>query len=263
MMQTRTLKPLLELRILITRPKEVAGGFSEKLRVLGATPIELPTIEIAPPADFAALDKAIRDINSYDWIVFTSVHGVKFFTKRLTALGLAWKAIGKVKIAAVGPATASILERNGRRADYVPKEFLTQRIAEELGDVKGKRMLLPRTNIASKMLPDLLRRRGALVEEVIAYRTLVPPDLSKDRIRSVFKRGVDFVAFTSPSAVRNLAQVLGENELAAVLKGTKVACIGPVTGEAVRELGVNADVVAMAHTIDALVEGIVNETRTL
>ena len=263
MMQTRILKPLSGMRILITRPKELADDFSEKLRVLGAIPIELPTIEIAPPADFAALDRAIHDITSYDWIVFTSVHGVEFFAKRLTALGLAWKAIGKVKIAAVGPATSSALKRSRWRADYVPTEFLTEKIAEELGDVRGKRILLPRTNIASKMLPELLRGRGALVEEVTAYRTLVPSDLSEDRIRSVFKRGVDFVAFTSPSTVRNLAQVLGENELSVLLKGTKVACIGPVTDEAVKELGVSADVIPMTHTIDALVEGIVNETRTL
>jgi uroporphyrinogen III methyltransferase/synthase len=263
MMQTHTLKPLLGMRILITRPKKSADGLSERLRALGATPIELPTIEIAPPTDFTELDRAIRNMGSYDWIVFTSVHGVKFFAERLTALGSAWKTAGNVKIAAIGPATASTLERNGRGADYVPKDFLTEKISEGLGDVKGKRVLLPRTNIASKMLPEQLRGRGALVEEIIAYRTLVPSDLSEDRIRSVFKMGVDLVAFTSPSTVRNLAKVLGENELATLLKGTKVACIGPVTVEAVKELGVNADVVATTHTTDSLVEGIVNETRTL
>ena len=263
MMQTNTLNPLSGMRIVITRPRESTDVFSEKLRALGATPIELAAIEIAPPTDFSSLDRAIHDIGSYDWIVFTSVHGVEFFGKRLSALGLTWKTVENVKVAAIGPATASALERNGRRADFLPTEFLTEKVADGLGNVKGKRLLLPRTNVASKKLPELLRGRGAVVDEIVAYRTLIPSDLSEERIQSVFKMGVDLVTFTSPSTVRNLAQVLGENELATLLKETKVACIGPVTMEAVKELGVNVNVVAMTHTIDSLVEAIVNEIRTV
>jgi uroporphyrinogen III methyltransferase/synthase len=168
-----------------------------------------------------------------------------------------------VKIAAIGSATADFLEKSAKKPDFVPEEFLSERIVAGLGEVKGKRILLPRADIASRNLPMALTRNGAIVEEVVAYETITPKDLSLDRLKLILKRGVDLVTFTSPSTVRNLAYITGSNELEAMIKGVKVACIGPVTAEAARELGVHVDIVSSNHSIDDLVEAIVNEIRTV
>ncbi len=262
-MQATSLKPLSGVKILVTRPILQAPTLSEKLRQLGATTIELPTIEIVPAEDTSGLDRAVRSLSEYDWVIFTSVHGVQFFMKRMAELKVAPETLKKVKTAAIGPATAAALERAVKKPDYIPNEYLSSKIAEGLGDVKEKRILLPRADIASKKLPVLLRERGALVDEVVAYRTIIPRDLTPERLKSVIARGVDLVTFTSPSTVRNLARVLGGHELKRFLGKVKVACIGPVTVEATKELGIGVDIVAETHTIDALVEAIVHENRTV
>jgi len=261
-MQT-SLKTLEGVKILITRPEKQNVLLSAKLRNLGATTIELPTITILPPNNTDPLDKSIRSISQYDWVIFTSVHGVRFFSQRLKSLGEPSDKLKQVRVAAIGPATAAALEHLGKKADYVPTQFLSEKIAAGLGDVEGKRILLPRADIASKKLPELLRQRGAEVEEVVAYRTIIPEGLSADRLKSVLNQGIDVVTFTSPSTVRNLAQIVGANELTVLLKGVKVACIGPVTAEATKELGIHVDIVARTHTIDNLVEAIKNDIRTV
>ncbi|MGP8127428.1 MAG: uroporphyrinogen-III synthase [Candidatus Bathyarchaeia archaeon] len=262
-METSSLKCLEGVRILITRPKEQNLLLSAKLHNLGATTIELPTITILPPIATDRLDKSILRILEYDWVIFTSVHGVRFFSQRLSALGEFSNKLKKVNVAAIGPATAAALEGLGKEPDYVPTQYLSEKMADGLGDVKGKRILLPRADIASEKLPELLRHRGAKVEEVVAYRTVVPADLSADRLKSVLNQGINMVTFTSPSTVRNLAQVVGANELGVLLKGVKVACIGPVTAEATKKLGIHVDIVARSHTIDDLVEAIENDIRTV
>ena len=262
-METTSLKSLEGVKILITRPEKQNLLLSAKLQNLGATTIELPTITILPPNSTDRLDKSILRILQYDWVIFTSAHGVRFFSQRLEALGEPSDKLKQVNVAAIGPATAAALERLGKEPDYVPTQYLSEKIAVGLSDVKGKRILLPRADIASKKLPELLRQRGAKVEEVVAYRTVIPEDLSADRLKSVLKQGIDVVTFTSPSTVRNLAQIVGAKELEVLLKGVKVACIGPVTAEAAKKLGIRADIVAGTHTIDDLVEAIENDIRTV
>ena len=262
-MQTAPLQSLAGARILITRPKAENRLLSEKLRALGAVTIELPTIAIFPPTDKSLLDRSIKRLSEYDWVIFTSVHGVRFFSKRMAALGEPADRLREVKVAAIGPATAASLEKLGAKPDYVPEVFLSEQFAHGLGEVNGKRILLPRADIASGKLPALLRKRGAIVEEVVAYRTVIPDDLSWDRLQSILKQGVDVATFTSPSTVRNLAHVAGAHPLETLLKSVKVACIGPVTAEATKELGVHVDIVAPSHTINDLVEAIVNEIGTV
>jgi uroporphyrinogen III methyltransferase/synthase len=262
-MQSAPLQTLVGIRILVTRPRNENRSFSEKLRGLGATVVELPTIEIVPPKDTTMLDQSIKHLSSYDWIAFTSSNGARFFMERMTQLGESTNTLRQVKIAAIGPATASVLERLAKKPDYMPDEFLSEKIAHGLGDVKGKRILLPRADIASRKLPTILRSNGATVEEVVAYETIVPNDLSLDQLQSILKEGVDLVTFTSPSTIRGLTHILGRVPLATLMKGAKVACIGPVTAEAARELGVHVDIVAHNHTVDGLVEAIVNEIRTV
>jgi uroporphyrinogen III methyltransferase/synthase len=260
-MMQASLKPLSGMRVLITRPETEAPSLTEKLRELGAKALVLPTIEILPPESSEELDRAIRGVGEYDWVVFTSVNGVRFFHERAEALNVSFD--GLTKVAAIGLATADALERLGRKPDYVPDEYLSEEIAHGLGDVRGKRILLPRADIASKKLPSLLTQGGAFVDEVVAYRTVTPDDLTPSRLKEIFASGVDLITFTSPSTVRNLAQALDTTELEQLLKHVKVACIGPVTAEVAKELGLHVDVVALNHTIDGLVEAIENENRTI
>ncbi len=262
-MQANSLKPLSGMRILVTRPIQQSQVLSEKLRHLGATPIELPAIEIVPIEGTDSLDRALRSLREYEWVIFTSAPGVNHVLRRMSELKMEEKTLQKVKVAAIGPATASALEQAGKKPDHIPAEYLSEQIAHGLGEVKGKRILLLRANIASKRLPDMLRERGALVDDVVAYRTVIPKDLTRGRLKSIFDDGLDLVTFTSPSTVRNLAQILPDGGLQRFLRNVKVACIGPVTVEAVKEMGIRVDIVARNHTADSLVEAIVNEIRTV
>lgn len=245
---------------MITRPLEQAPPLADRLRELGAKTLYLPTIEIRSSEDTLLMDNALRKINEYDWVIFTSVHGVRFFLQRLKAITT--ENPKSIKVAAIGPATAAALQEAGMKPDYVPDEFLSERIAAGLGKVAGKRILLPRADIASNKLPSLLRQRGALVDEIIAYNTVTPSDLTAERIRKIFSDGVDLITFTSPSTLRNLARALGFGELKSLLRNVKVACIGPVTLQAAQELAIEANITARKHTIDALIEAIVVEAGT-
>ena len=262
-MQAASTKPLTEVKIMITRPREQSRELSERLRALGGTVIELPTIEILPPADSVPLDKAAQNLRNYDWIIFTSVHGVKSFLARLKSLNISVKNLDAGKVAAIGPITAAALKAASVEPRCVPDEYLSERIVECIGDVRGKRILLPRADIASKVLPTKLRGNGAIVDEVVAYRTVVPQDVTLERVKSLFENGVDLVTFTSPSTIRNLVRVVGKKGLVGYLRNVKVACIGPVTVEAVRELGVEVQIMSNKHTVNGLIEAIVNEIGTL
>jgi uroporphyrinogen III methyltransferase/synthase len=259
MTQTATMKPLAGIRIMVTRPKEQSRELSDRLRALGSSVIELPTIEILPPTNLASLDNAAQNLRSYDWVIFTSVHGVQSFLSRMKALNIPDTNLRLTRVAAIGPVTAAALKTASIEPEYVPTEYLSERIVEGMGTVRGKRILLPRADIASKVLPTLLRENGAIVDEIIAYRTVTPQDLTFEKAKALFNSGVDIVTFTSPSTVRNLVQVVGKNELVDLLRKVKVACIGPVTLEAVRELGVEVNVVSKEHTVNGLVEAIVHE----
>jgi len=252
-------KSLAGVRILITRSKAENENLAKKLEELGAVTAELPTIAFVPPENLGPLDQSIEMLSEYDWLIFTSRNGVRFFSERMAALGEPADKLREVRVAAIGPATAAALEHLSRKPDYVPDEFLSEKIVYGLGNMKGKRVLLPRTDIASRSLPEELRRQGASVEEVVAYRTVVPEDLSLDSLLLTLKQGVDLVTFTSPSTVRNLAHLADQVGLGALLKDVKVACIGPVTAAEATAQGVHVNIVASNHTIDGLVERIVNE----
>ena len=258
-----TTMPLSGLRVIVTRSADQAIFLSNKLRNLGATTIEIPMIEIVPPSDTDSMDSSIRNLSKYDWVIFTSVHGVEFFLQRMAILQIPISCLCSVRIAAIGSATSAAIQSIGRSPDYVPSRFLSENIAAGLDGLQGKRVLLPRADIASKKLPLLLRDKGASVDEVVAYRTVLPRELTRDRLKSVLKTGVDVIIFTSPSTVRNFANALGHASVTKDLSNVRIACIGPVTAEAARQLGMAVDVVANPHTIDALVEVIVNDIRRL
>ena len=241
-------------RVLITRPEDQAEGFAQKLRALGAEPVVLPAIELRPPEDWAPMDRALHGLaeGAYDWVVFTSANGVRFTLKRLQELELGSEPLKGVKIAAIGPATAHALQREGFEVALVPETFIAEAIAAGL-DAHRKRVLLLRANIARKDLQDFLRVQGAYVEEVAAYRTR-PARLEPERVREALK-GVDVVTFTSGSTVHALLEALKDQR--ELLNGVIVACIGPITARAAREQGLLVHVEAREHTVDGLIRALV------
>ncbi|MFQ6000856.1 MAG: uroporphyrinogen-III C-methyltransferase, partial [Anaerolineae bacterium] len=253
-------KPLFGKQVLVTRSREQASILSGRLRELGAEPVEFPTIRTAPPQDFGPLDEAIESLPSYDWVIFTSVNGVKSFMQGLLVKGQDVRALAGVKLAAIGPATAGELEGLSLRVDYLPQRYVAEAIAEGIGDVAGARILLPRADLARPSLVQGLEAKGAVVDEVIAYRTL-PGEPSAEIKRIVLDGKIDIVTFTSSSTVHNLVSAL-EAEVGAgwrtALGKAAIACIGPITARTAQELGIEVDVVAQEHTIEGLVEAIVN-----
>jgi uroporphyrinogen-III synthase len=208
------------------------------LEARGAEAIEAAMIRIAPPEDFGPLDAACTSVHEFDWIVFASANAVDVFIKRLLATPLDLRAMKGVNLCAVGPATAERLRELGLKVDLVPAEYRAEAVVEGLAgsrDITGVRVLLPRADIGREVVADELRRRGAEVTEVVAYRTVVvDPEREgePDIYRMLLDRRIDVVTFTSASAVRNLVRVLGAEPAADLLGSTVVACIGPVTAEA-------------------------------
>lgn len=251
-------KPLFGKRVLVTRPREQAGVLAQRLAELGAEPVGFPTIRIVPPEDFRPLDEAIARLPTYDWVIFTSVNGVRFFWERLVAAGLDAQALARARLGAIGPATAEALAEHGLRTDYVPQRYVAEAIVEGIDDVAGQRILLPRADIARQALAQELRARGAVVDEVTAYRT-IPVDSPEEARQTLLDAGVDIATFTSSSTVRNFAALLGDVAPGEVLRNTLVACIGPITAQTAEELGIRVDVVAQEHTIEGLVQVIVEK----
>jgi uroporphyrinogen III methyltransferase/synthase len=251
-------KPLFGKRILVTRSREQASVLSEALEALGAEPLEFPTISVAEPEDYKPLDLAIKDLAKYKWVIFTSVNGVKYFFRRLHDNHRDIRDLYGAKLCAIGPKTREALEKYGLLVDYVPNEFRAEEILKELqGKVAaGDRILLPRADIARKVLPEALTGLGALVDEVTTYRTL-PGAGQAGLILDMLKAGeINLITFTSSSTVRNFVHMPGVGDISSLLSGVTVACIGPVTAATARELGVRVDLVAEEYTIEGLVSAI-------
>jgi len=248
-------RPLAGRSILVTRPRAQSRSLCDRLRALGARVVVIPTIEIVPPPPGGAFDRAVRRVTQYDWVILTSANGARACVSRAAALGLDLRSPRHLRWAAVGPATAAVLRRARIHVAMIPSRFLTEAIARELPDVKGRRILLARTDVASPALVDALRARGAKVDVVAAYRTVIGPRGAGPRVKRVFSSGgVDVVIFTSPSTVRGLLRLLGAGR--AALKQVTTVCIGPVTAAAVKDAGLRPGAVAREYTIDGLIEAL-------
>lgn len=251
----RRVGPLAGRRMVITRRREQAGGLRAALRKKGAAVIELPTIALAPPQSWRPLDAALRRLSEFDWVIFTSVNGVENFFARLKKQGKNARALKGARIAAIGPATAAALRPRGLRAEVVPEEYRAEGLLWALRREhwQGKRVLLARAAQAREVLPRALRRRGARVTVVAAYRTVLPR-LSRRRAQRIFAaRKPDAITFTSSSTVRNFFTLLGRRAARRALSGVVVASIGPITSHTARQLGLRVAVEAKAYTIAGLV----------
>jgi uroporphyrinogen III methyltransferase/synthase len=257
-------RPLFGKRILVTRPRDQAAELVERLESMGAEAIEAPMIRIVPPEDYGPLDRACISIGEFDWIIFSSPNAVDAFVERLLAGPHDLRALKNVRLCVVGPATAERLARYGLKVDLTPPEYRAEAVLRELstaGDVSGLRVLLPRSDIGRELIGDELRRQGAEVTEVVAYRTLImEPEREgePDVYRLLLEHHIDVVTFTSPSAVRNFVRVLGAEPAADLLRATVVASIGPVTAEAASQCNIRTDVMPANYTIPALVDSIVD-----
>jgi uroporphyrinogen III methyltransferase/synthase len=244
--------PLFGKRIVITRDRRQAMELAEPLEALGTETLLLPMIEIRPAADASALDHAIERLPEYDWIIFTSVNGVRYFVEALDRSQRDLRAL-KAKLCAIGPATRAAVEALHLRVDRMPEEYVAESLLESLAgdDLKGKRILLPRAAVARDLVPVALRERGAIVDVVEAYRTVIPDDAGA-RAKELFEHKPDWITFTSSSTIKNFVQVAGRE----VLQGVKVASIGPITSATAREHGLTVDAEANPHTIEGLVEAL-------
>jgi uroporphyrinogen III methyltransferase/synthase len=257
-------RPLFGRRIVVTRAREQAAELVGVLEELGAEAIAMPAIRIAPPEDAPALDAACAQADRFDWIVFTSVNGVEHFMRRFLERRDIRDLKG-VRICAVGPETAAAVTRLGIRVDLTPSEYRAEAVAAALTGhepVAGRRFLLPRGQLARELIGDELRRAGAEVEEVVAYRTLPGSESgSQDVYRMLLDQRIDAVTFTSASTVRNFAQMLGADQSVDLLRTTTVAVIGPVTADAAQRLGIAVTVMPENYTVPALVQALVDHFR--
>jgi uroporphyrinogen III methyltransferase / synthase len=247
-------KPLSGKRIIITRPLSQAEGLVRGLMELGCEVLPLPTIRIEPPEDLGPLERACRNLRSFDWVVFTSANGVEWFWQTLGNVGGETEWLEGVSVCAIGSATARALERLGIRVRKVPPRYVAESIVEALQaeeDLEGKRILLPRAEGAREVLPTLLRQSGASIEDIPAYRT-VQDRASGSRIRDELASGtIDLVVFTSGSTVRSLMEMVGGD-----VRDTPIASIGPVTSSVVREYGMRVAVEAEVHTSEGLISAV-------
>jgi len=240
--------PLFGRTIIVTRASEQAGGFAARLRQSGARVIEWPTIAIRPASSFQALDEAIARLESYDWVSFTSVNGVRCFVERLDGSGRDLRAL-RGRLCAIGPATRRALERLHLKVDLMPDEYVAESLlhAFEKENLAGKRVLLPRAAIARDLIPEELRRRGVFIDVVEAYRTEMP-----EQARQPLPARPDWITFTSSSTVRNFVEAQGVG----VLDGVSIASIGPVTSGTVRQYGLRVAAEAKPYTIDGLLNAL-------
>ncbi|RMF23029.1 MAG: HemD protein, partial [Deltaproteobacteria bacterium] len=239
--------PLFGRRIVVTRARHQAGEFARALERLGAHVLLHPTIEIRPPSDDAPLEAALARLSSYDWLVLTSANGVERFFGALLERDHDIRELAGVQVAAIGPATAAAVRRRGLRVDAVPGEFRAEALLEAIGAVDGKRILLARALVAREVLPDELRKRGAEVDVVPVYETIVPEGAST---LSALE-DADLVTFTSSSTVSNFLRA-GGAEARALLERVAIAAIGPITAETIRQEGFEVAVMPREYTIAAL-----------
>lgn len=236
-------------RIVITRPPDKAEAFAAQLRELGAEPVLVPTISIQPPSDPAPLDRALGNLARYDWVIITSANTVTHIWRRFEALGMEVAPRDWPRVAVIGPATRRALADRGVMAALMPDRHIAEALFEALDsetDLAGAPILLPQGNLARPVLAELLRGAGAQVDAVVAYENARP-----EIDAAALTGSVDAVTYTSASTVENFVELF-DNALA-VIGSALVACIGPVTADRARELGLPVHVVAEPHTVDGLI----------
>jgi uroporphyrinogen III methyltransferase/synthase len=256
-------RPLLGKRIVVTRAREQASDLVRQLSELGADCLEYPTIKIVPAADLKPMDEALKNLSAYDWIVFTSVNGVKYFFDRLFETDRDVRALHHLRTAAIGPATAERMFQFGLKSDIVPKTYRAESVVEAFRKNKldGRKILLPRAAEARPVLPVELRNMGAEVDEVTAYLTEKVSDNADLLVKQLEDNTIDMITFTSSSTVNNFIGLLPPDKFDQLIDGVTIASIGPITTDTAAQLGVKVDITAESYTIPGLCESILKYYR--
>lgn len=253
-------KPLLGKGVVVTRAREQASGLAAQLTELGADVVQFPTIAIRPLEDYSELDTivaAIAEGDAYHWLIFTSVNGVRFFWRRLLRAGWDARILGGVRVAAIGPATAAALRERGIVPDFVPDRYVAESVAEGLLErgVAGRRVLLPRAREAREVLPDVLRKAGALVDVIPVYETVPAAVRREDVLERLAEGRIHCVTFGSSSTVENFLSLIPADTLRRY-PDVKLAAIGPITAATLGKHGLPCDIRPEEFTIPALVEAL-------
>lgn len=249
-------KPLFGQRILVTRAREQASVFSNMIEEAGGEAWEAPTIAIDSAADTDELKKAVYEAGAYDWIIFTSVNGVNAFFDCMRDNKLDIRSLGGAKICAIGPKTKEALEAKGLLVEAMPEKFVAESVIECLKPLlsPGERILLPRSDLARKVLVDTLEEMGMHVDEVVAYHTVKVNRFDNEIIEKIKDKSIHVVTFTSSSTVKNFMELIGDKT---ILEGIKLASIGPVTTKTLKDFGLTPDIEAVDYTIQGLFNAIV------
>ena len=250
-------QPLFSKRVAITRTSDQAGVLREQLTALGAEVIEVATIEIRDPASWEPIDSAIRRLEEFDYLLVTSANGVRNFLRRLKAGGRDVRDLEGLIIGAIGPATAAEFVKSGVKVDLVPRTYTGEGLLEAVGerDLRGKAFLVPRAKVARDIVPRALMEKGARVEVVEAYETVIP-QLPIGELQRLLTPPPDVITFTSSSTASNFAKLAGENKVSELLRGVAIASIGPITSGTIRKLGLTVAIEARESTIPGLVRAI-------
>jgi uroporphyrinogen III methyltransferase/synthase len=252
-------RPLWGKTAVVTRSREQASRLVELLNAAGARCLEVPTLEMVPPDDLTPLDAALEGLSQYDWVIFTSANGVAAFMDRLFGQGKDARALGRAKIAAIGPATAQALKEYGLAADVVPETFQAEGLEALTPHVSpGTRILLARAKVARDLLPDGLRRLGAQLDVAPVYQARAPQTIPPDAEAALRQGGVDILTFTSSATVHNFAALLGKARFQRLAAGAAVAAIGPITRATLSEYGLTPQIEPATFTIPALAAAIID-----
>ena len=229
--------PLAGRRVLVTRAAHQASKLSDGLRALGAEPVEVPVLEIRPPISFDPLDAALRQLDSYDWLILTSANAARALAERAAALRIPLAQPVRLKVAAIGEATAEAARKAGLQVALVPEAYVAESLVEGLlARAAGQRILLARAAVARDVIPDALREAGAEVDVVDAYRNVLP-EAAPEQLRRAIADGLDAATFTSSSSATHLAEAARKAGIEWPFEGVPAGSIGPITSQTLRDLG--------------------------
>ncbi len=254
-------KPLFGKRVLVTRARAQASELSQMIQELGGEAVEFPVIKLVPPKNPEPYNQAVQQLESFDWIIFTSVNGVESFFSKLRELKIDIRRLHKARVAAIGPKTAQLLEDKGLLVEILPEEFKAEGLLHALdGHLReGQRVLLPRADIARRILPEQLREKGLEVVEVDAYDTVIDDENKDEIIRMLKEKQIHIITFTSSSTVKNFTKAIEHERIQDLLHDVTIASIGPITTNTAKTLGYNVTVTASDYTIPGLVEAIAKQ----
>jgi len=253
-------RPLFGKTIVVTRARNQASDIVNLLTQAGANCIECPTIKVAPPLEWEEIDKAIDNISTYDWLVFTSVNGVLYFFERLYLKNKDVRILGHIKTACIGPQTANQLRTYGITTDVLPKTYQAESVVDSFKNIEitGKKILLPRAEQARPILPVELKKMGAVVDEITVYRTLPVFENKEDLLENLENNSIDIITFTSSSTVTNFIKMLPEDKFSDLMKNVTCASIGPITADTAKKHNIDIQIIADEFTINGLYNAILN-----